>query len=89
MVCKRSFIKLRDTVRGVGGTPRIKRWRSCFKCGSREYVNKNSGLCAKCAVDKVRTSIQQLQAREGPIYQAWLDGLRRAVKEAAERVSEA
>mgnify|MGYP001589556195 CR=1 FL=1 len=62
---------------------RLKKRRTCVKCGGLEHVNPRSNLCSRCADDRAVASIKQLMAHEGPIYDKWLanwrDGVRRKI----------
>lgn len=59
------------------GMPKRRRPRVCSVCGTTENVNRRSYLCFPCAMEKMQDSIQQLQQKEGPIYEKWRDGLMR------------
>ena len=63
---------------------RRKKIRICTACGTREGVNPRSDLCFPCAMEKMREEIRQLQAKEGPMYEKWKDGLLKHLAEMGE-----
>lgn len=51
----------------------------CVECGDVMHVSKR-GLCRACAYQRSDESIQQMQDKQGPIYDRWLIAIKAALE---------